>query len=496
MYLKKHWRGEFSLAWSFWINIFAVNIAWWMIHQGVIGLKLIDHPVHLSRWLLCTFLFWVILVYPWQVVGLARSAIKRWQTAKVGPILAIAVIAFSGWSNTQNVKRDWESYHIYWRTGFTADPYGSYRISVVEGKPLIHVQGLLGYGIHQELKAVANSNEHITGIVIDSAGGRTYEARLMAGLVEEHGWNTYSLIGCHSACGLVFAAGTNRYMTEGTRFGFHQYTAPAVLGDVEKEYIQDRSYYLSKNVSKEFVDQIFETPHQSLWMPTELELKQSGFVHSILPLNSVIPESVMALDQQAIRLDLRSEPVFEKAENLTPEFYLEVVSEIHRTKVIQGPEFDVMGLSWMFLDDLAADLANHARDVDLDRLFKVNYELLTKLYEVDAGLCMRALFPVQLGNFDFREVYASEEWSQKQTVFSDVITYGQVENAEAEWNVTIQRDWDTVSRNLGEAVDSLAFVSDVSQYEKVCKAYIRFHEELVALPTDRRVNLYRYLRSL
>lgn len=497
MYLKKHWRGEFSLAWSFWINIFAVNIIWWMIHQGVIGFKLIEHPVYLSRWLLCIFLFWAILVYPWQVVGLARSATKRWKTAKVGPILAMAVIVFSGWSNIQNIKRDWESYQVYWRTGFIADPYGSYRISVVEGKPLIQVQGLLGYGIYRDLKALADSNEYLTGIVIDSGGGRTYEARLVAGLVEERGWNTYSLIGCHSACGLVFAAGANRYMAEGTRFGFHQYTAPAVLGagDVEKEYKLDRRYYLSKNVSKEFVEQIFNTPHQSLWLPTELELKQSGFVHSVLPQNSVIPESTIELTRQAIRHDLRSEPVFEKAENLAPDLYQDIVSEIHRVQAIQGPEFDVMNISWMFLDDLAAVLASRARDEDLDRLLTINHELLTRLFEVDAKLCIQALFPAQLGNFDFREIYAPDEWAQKRAVLTDVITYGQAENAEVEWNVAIQKDLDTVLRNHGGEADNLAFVSDVTQYEKMCKAYIRYHEELAALPTDSRLVLYRYLHG-
>ena len=74
-YISNHWQGNHSLARSFWINNFALNLLliatiFYWLNAGTPT----EDPVFLARIVLALFVFHYVLLMPWQIVGLFRSA--------------------------------------------------------------------------------------------------------------------------------------------------------------------------------------------------------------------------------------------------------------------------------------------------------------------------------------------------------------------------------------------------------------------------------------
>jgi len=72
-YIRKHWRGKLSLAVSFWINLFLLNIVlsffWVLLGYG----EILKNPVISAHVVIIYFVFCIVMVYPWQIIGLWRS---------------------------------------------------------------------------------------------------------------------------------------------------------------------------------------------------------------------------------------------------------------------------------------------------------------------------------------------------------------------------------------------------------------------------------------
>lgn len=69
-YITKHWRGELSLAISFWVNLVLIN--------GIFSFLPIEkaiayaYPPTVAGIILIFNLFWYFTIYPWQIVGVIR----------------------------------------------------------------------------------------------------------------------------------------------------------------------------------------------------------------------------------------------------------------------------------------------------------------------------------------------------------------------------------------------------------------------------------------
>ena len=88
-YIKSHWNGEQSLARSFWINFFLINLA-----QNII-MKAYPNLFELfSLWpsLIMAIIFYSI--YVWGIVGIFRSSAK-YSWANIWRLLVTLILAFS-----------------------------------------------------------------------------------------------------------------------------------------------------------------------------------------------------------------------------------------------------------------------------------------------------------------------------------------------------------------------------------------------------------------
>jgi len=71
-YFRKHWRGEFSLRVSFWVNFVLFNIILGLIALLNSKQLFTDNPVFISRIAISLVAVQYFMIFPWQIIGLWR----------------------------------------------------------------------------------------------------------------------------------------------------------------------------------------------------------------------------------------------------------------------------------------------------------------------------------------------------------------------------------------------------------------------------------------
>ena len=178
-YILMHWRGELSLAISFWRNVFLINMGLRLFENWFTKSSLIENPVVAIQ--VTAFYFFVVfaIVFPWQMIGLWRSANRHKEQAKdrfwPGVVKVLVVLSLLGTLVIMSIS--WPVYKDFYKIGFGKDEYGSYQVELIDEKSLIHLQGGLGFGISKEVGRLVDKNPNVKGIILDSHGGRVYEGR-------------------------------------------------------------------------------------------------------------------------------------------------------------------------------------------------------------------------------------------------------------------------------------------------------------------------------
>jgi hypothetical protein len=124
-------------------------------------------------------------------------------------------------------------------------------------------------------------------VVLESPGGRLYEAHQIAGKVKARGLQTRAAGDCASACTLVFMAGQQRSVAPQARLGFHRASVPW-HNPLHDSLANDRlqALYEEAGLPRPFIRQVLQTPASDMWFPPFIELMGAG----ILPPPSLQPE--------------------------------------------------------------------------------------------------------------------------------------------------------------------------------------------------------------
>lgn len=224
-YIQKHWRGELSLAVSFWINLLLINFVIRLVEKLLFYNEVIKNPVIAARVSFVYAAFALLIIYPWQFVGLWRACNYRIKTGgKRFWARATQVLVVLGFICTlSNLNLSWPIYKDFFRIGFQKDEYGNYTLKLEKNNTLIHLQGGLCFGVSKDVTKLLKKYPEVEGIILDSYGGRIYEGRELAKIISTYGLDTYSLKGCYSAATTAFIAGKNRFLGIGANLAFHQY---------------------------------------------------------------------------------------------------------------------------------------------------------------------------------------------------------------------------------------------------------------------------------
>jgi hypothetical protein len=272
-YLLRHWRGECSLAVSYWVNGFLAALA-------VVALALFVSTVTRDGrqpWLYLggLLLIWsfVVVVAVWQLVGIWRSAArsKRLHGTRFWPVVA-QVMAVLGVVSNANTLRAQALPAILDAVAYCrGDPtWGPHGVRVFRARTEIEVSGPMTWGLAQQLEAVLAQAPDATVVHLDSIGGRIGVAQSIADIIAARHMATYVAHLCASACTLVFLAGQQRWIGEHGRLGFHSATLAGVVNPVAETSF--RQAYEGYGLPAAFLDHVFRTPPGELWFPTDAEL--------------------------------------------------------------------------------------------------------------------------------------------------------------------------------------------------------------------------------
>jgi len=296
-YVRNHWRGNQSLAWSFWINL--VLIRGLVIYAGQF-----THPPSTEKTfvaLLATVTYFLLLdglLLVWQIRGVIKSG-DHYVSGYGSPILATAShfgIAFallftgisihSGWQSLYAEDRSDSANYRHWSHSLLGD----YVLTLADGGRLIHLEGDLRIGVTDQLTMLLDENPLVRGIVLASNGGRVSEGRGLARLFRDRVLETRVYDECKSACTTAFIGGQRRILGPDGKLGFHQFSLDGVYNnpyiDPKSEQQVDLDFYAQQGVSPSFLEEVFKASHREMWFPTPARLLASGVIHEILPVSS------------------------------------------------------------------------------------------------------------------------------------------------------------------------------------------------------------------
>lgn len=294
-YIRKHWRGELSLAVSFWVNYVAFELLWRIPCYFLTGRKPYLSPIQTARFSLILLALYLI-TYPWRVVGVCRACRRHWRNnpRRFWPITVSAVVVISVLLTIMIHILALPAYQAFFGRAFFKDPLAQYTLTMKENGTLIHLEGTLGYGISRDVQQLIGRYPGVRGIILDTPGGWAYEGRQLGWLVCRHHLSTYSIQGCYSAGITAFLAGRERYFARYADMYFHlpemdiQY-AGWILNS-EQILRDDLKMFAPNGFQASFVERVFsEIKEKECWVPTEQDLLDGGVIHGVIDLEELLP---------------------------------------------------------------------------------------------------------------------------------------------------------------------------------------------------------------
>lgn len=147
----------------------------------------------------------------------------------------------------------------------------------------LYVEGSYGLGGAELVRRALDANPGIRTVVLAGPGGRLSVGFDLYEMFHERKLATRVDDECASACTIAFLGGVERSISPGGRLGFHRGSFPG-LGDNDLyETNRDlRRFLLSvARLAPQFVDRVFATPPDDIWVPTPQELLAGRVINRV-----------------------------------------------------------------------------------------------------------------------------------------------------------------------------------------------------------------------
>ena len=432
-YIRKHWRGELSLAVSFWINLFLLNGVIISVATLLSYYDVIKNPVNAARFGLVYAVFAILIVYPWQVVGLWRACNrqikisgKRFLARTAQVLVVIGFIATLGRLNSfLPVYKD------YLHLGFGVAEHKKYTIKLETNNTILHLQGELTFGVSKELAKYLRKYPEIESVILDSIGGRIHEGRRLAKLISTYGLDTYSIEGCYSAATIAFISGRNRFLGIGANLGFHQYQTyyknRDVSVDLEAEQARDLVIFQKQGIKSDFLDKLFDTPNDDLWYPTVDEMLDAGVIHGIVNPSDLLPIEYgftpKEIDEKTLEFEeaLLDIPLYKTIKRYDPETYRRVRVEVGKLLTKGATLIEAQRAGANILEPLVTTAMPKSSDEALIQFAQVFVDNLKKARDIEPILGMKMLYPKQYGSAPYTKYLSDDESASMLDALSKII---------------------------------------------------------------------------
>lgn len=286
-FVRRHWRGDYSLARSYWINVVVLSLP---LNLGARAIgNAIDRVRFSPNAALVTSLAIIAaigVIGTWQLVGVWRSAnrtLARGQGA-FWPNLAkvVVVIGFvSGAVQVTTSFSDVTRLHRAWIAFEDAD-YEIHRF----GDELVLFDGVITTAAVEELLALVRQGR-VQVLMVNSPGGLISPAYELALALREGGIGVIAADVCVSACVLLLAGGARSAVMPESEIAFHQPESLIEFGNASMReshlagLAETRALFLELDVAAWALDMAAE---REFWSPSIRQQIDMGLVtHVYLP---------------------------------------------------------------------------------------------------------------------------------------------------------------------------------------------------------------------
>ena len=505
-YILKHWRGELSLAISFWVNYFLIQNATSFLLNWFAQSSPIDHPVISARVIILIVIIY-LFIYIWQIVGLWRACnrhvavyCKAFWARTVQTIVVLGLIASLG-----NIALYGGIYKEVYQFGFQKDTTPAYSLTLRKDDSLIHLEGGLKFGVSKDVAALLKDHPDVKGIILDCDGGWIYEGRKLSKLILVYGLDTYTLEGCYSAGTIAFISGTNRFLGTGANLGFHQYSMDyenlRELADMEKEQEEDLRIFKRKGIKKEFLEKLYGASAEDFWYPSIDELLSAGVIHGVVNTSDLTPieygEGIKDINVKEILLDI---PVYRTLQKYESEVFEQIITGMNEQfkKGATFLEIQETGANRIWM--LASRLLSMSSDETLIRFGQILVDMSRKLVEIDPFLCLKFVYPEQYGTFTYSEYFSHDEFESLNEVLRNIIIDAhEKENPQIDIEAA-ELQLQEIITELGDDVEyvyiDLKKLQNSDQYKRHSDALIRTYELILAKDKRFAANMLRYMSGL
>ncbi len=502
-HIKKHWRGDLSLSISFWVNIFLLNILLNLTDSLITNFSSINNPVSASQIAIIFSFFTIVIVYPWQIVGIWRCTKRYIENNKrkfwanfVQVLIVIGVIGTLG-----RINASWPTYKDLFEIGFEKDKFSNYEVEFLKQGNLIHLKGGLVFGVSKEVQRLINQNKTVKGIILDSIGGRIYESREISRIIKENNFNTYSLTGCYSACAMAFINGKKRYLAKGANLAFHQYSPYSKnleqYYDISLEQGKDLENFEKQGISQSFINSVFKASKNDMWYPTKKEMLDAGVIHGV-----VNPSDLKVINYDSsliknIENELTKNPAIRTVKKFAPKVYDQILEKM-KTQIKKGAsEIEILQLAHSLMGGLADKALPSTSNKALIKFTKATIQLLGNLEKRDPILCMKYLYPSEYGPIIITEYLSSKELFPMLNSVSLVIEDSYINKNSKLDNKAGEELFQNIKDQLGSDSQFLEAkkLENKADYSKACKTIIKFYELILKKENQIASNGLRYAFS-
>lgn len=286
-FIARHWRGEFSLPRSYWINhlMLATGVGFPLGALGpAINHRASEQPV---LWLISLGLTWsvITLFSIWAGIGVWRAATAYRRAGKrFWGGLAKTVILL-GWLQ------------LVYSLLFVAIPQASgiceilagdvrlarHQFKVLNNGTMLDFSGGISFGTAKEFETMLKAMDNVRTVRLNSNGGRIAEAQKISDMIRARGLSTFVTQHCVSACTIVFLGGKQRYLLSTAKLGFHQPYFPGMTVMEQRVAIALEEARLQHfGLSRAFAERANAAAPSGMWFPEQSELVREHVVTMIL----------------------------------------------------------------------------------------------------------------------------------------------------------------------------------------------------------------------
>ena len=495
-FFARHWRGDYSLARSYWLHTALMQFGVVALSAGITHALAHNAPARAASSALLVIYAMGVALWIWAVVGTWRSAARtqasnrRAGTSSVWPLVAKVMIALGALATSSRVVNDLPRLGAHLRTALGAQAASPFAVLTQrDGRALLFTGGM-NDGAADALEAALRKAPQATAVVLNSEGGWLREGALVADVIRRHRLRTYVERTCASACTIAFLAGEDRAAAPSARIGFHRPRAVGAEHDQTPGATGNElwSAYDDAGLPDAFVRRVQNTPFDQMWFPNPQELLASHVVTRTSAGGEYATMATQLRTRQALAAELRSATLYATLERKYPAHFGRLLDTVWEALQRGASDAQVMALLRAQSTKLYRALIPTAPDALLFANAQLTLEEALALQRVSPAACVAYLD----GTADAGAAAAQLPRAlvmRQQNLFADLVRAADPEHAPV-----ITRAQTLPALQLAVAalplheqrVLTLPELRDAAPPAERCQALIGFARAILALPEAER----------